>query len=260
MIVVGYFLSQKYAALLHVQGNRQLDTFEATYPEIINNISYNFQGFLQFCGIQLNVPLFSYDGVLNLIKLTILSIIIVIIPIIEIKNFKNHEEREQHLLIFTIVHVAEIAVILTLMVGPLDGWQSARYNITSYVLLIVISCNFIYKHFLTDEFQVKSVVVIVVLCLFSLITTASQVNLIQMRNYNNRIAEKQKLYKILQDNDLVYGYATYWNACPTTFYSNGQVKIRQVHIGEDKVTPHLVGVSYTWFDYTEITEVRLFSY
>lgn len=251
IIIIGYFLSQKYSVLLHVQGNRQLDTFETTYPEIVGNIGYNFQGFLQFCGVQLNVPLFSFDGVLNLIKIVVLSIIIVIIPLIEIKNFKKHDEREQHLLFFAIVHVTEIAIILNFMVGPLDGWQSARYNITSYVLLISISCNFIYKHFLIDEPRVKSILVIATLSIFSLMTTASQVNLAQMRNYNDRIAEKQTLYKFLQDNALAYGYATYWNACPTTFYSNGQIKIRQVSIEEDKVAPHLLGVSYTWFDYTE---------
>lgn len=80
---------------------------------------------------------------------------------------------------------------------------------------------------------------------------ASQTNISQIKNYSSRISEKQALGEFLLENDLTYGYATYWNAFPTTFFSNGAIKNRQIGVAEDAVTPQLWGASYAWFDYTE---------
>ena len=50
------------------------------------------------------------------------------------------------------------------------------------------------------------------------------------------------------ENDLDYGYATFWRANSITVISDSEVECRSVNINEHGVTPYDYQSCYSWFD------------
>jgi hypothetical protein len=57
----------------------------------------------------------------------------------------------------------------------------------------------------------------------------------------------QPLAGWLQQHDLTYGLAGYWNSAPVTVYSGGRVKVRQVYLAPKGFVPQTWGADQQWY-------------
>jgi len=60
----------------------------------------------------------------------------------------------------------------------------------------------------------------------------------------------QPLAAWLEQHDLRYGLAGYWNASPITVFSGGAVQVRQIHLGSGGFVPRAWGSRQQWYDAT----------
>lgn len=240
--LMGILVYAKICSQIHIDGNQPLVTFRESYADYAENLSMIFQSFLINAGIRGNASLFSLAGVQNILGLVLAVALWGVFPIRAFKDFNNQTRCNQILLIFTLVHIAEVFILLLFGDSPLVA--KARYMLSSLTLLSVISGDYIYKSYVKKDGPIgafTSILLAVTLCTLNIPavkTSYSPQMLPQMR----------ALTDYLKENGLEYGYASYWEAHKYSVLSNGEVLIRPVKIETGTVTPLPVLSSEDWYD------------
>ena len=60
--------------------------------------------------------------------------------------------------------------------------------------------------------------------------------------------EKYQLAKVLEENGLEYGFATFWNSQAITVLSDSKVRVANTDINENGITPCAYQTNKNWFD------------
>ncbi len=240
--LIGVILYRMLCSHIHLEGNSALVTFEASVENYVQNLSLIFQALLLNAGIRGNVSLFSLAGIQNVLGLFFAVAAWIVFPIMALKDFKNETRRNQILLIFTVVHIAEVFILLLFCFSPILA--KARYMLSSLTLLSTISGDYIYKHYVkgTGPFKVfSSILISAVLCTMTLSVPTTSYSPQTLQNMRG-------LTDFLKENGLEYGYASYWNSHRNSVLSNGEVLIRPVKIGSKAVSKMPILSSEDWYD------------
>lgn len=187
-----------------------------------DNVATLYQLIINIYGLKVNVEVFSVDGIFNLIKLLGGLSITFLFPALQIRKLKSENKLVRFFIIFSIIHIIEI-LILSLFSTML--YDASRYLFSSFFLLSVLSCHYIFKYILNNANIIKAITVCCV-ALFSIPGVASYAQ--SIKSYSDTITPKMGLVNFLLENDLNWGYASYWNAGVNSFYSNGNVEINSV--------------------------------
>lgn len=199
----------------------------------LDNFSKFIQSVLFMFGFEFGKSLFSVDGIFSLIKMTCTLFLIVYFPARLVKRFKEQSDKMQMFIIYSIVHVAE--VIFIILFGYITDYTAgARYLITSVCLLSILGGFYFYKYIL-KEVNVFSYISIII-CGIYLIAGASPMVRLNI-NYSVRIKNVKSLSDFLIENDLTYGYATYWNAGKNSVLSDFKVQINPIWVQEQSLIP-----------------------
>ncbi|MCH5203853.1 MAG: hypothetical protein J1F03_03840 [Oscillospiraceae bacterium] len=201
---------------------------------VLNNISIFIQSVLHLFGFSYGENLLSFAGAAGLIKVLCAVLLLIYFPIRLVKKYREQSDKMQIFILYTLVHVGEIIVIASMGTIP-DYIGGARYLITSACLLAVLGSNYIYNYIL-KETNVLSYASLIVCCgylalgAFPLIQASS--------NYKNILNSKKDISDFLCENDLVYGYASFWNAGNNSVLSDFKVQINPVIINDQAIDPY----------------------
>ena len=241
-----YLYDNRIASLFGVAGNMQdeLASYSATYESILANYHRIIQGFLYLSGIPVGVPMFSLAGIAGVIRAMVFLIMTFIFPIRIFIRRKKIDLTTRAMLYFALINAAEIVFILLLGHGS-DSKADGRYMLIPILLLQITSCHEIYKRFLGSERKIRHTAVIFIAASALTLTAFS---LSEIRTSDERLAERTELVDYLEEQDLRYGYASFWNASTYTALSNEKVKIRNVSVQSMRVKPQLWLSSETWYD------------
>lgn len=198
-----------------------------------------------------NLPgtnLMSGDSIKNLIHM-FAAIIIVVLPIaatICYPKYEGEKGRQMHVCIW--VHWAVTALIL---VGWICGSLSAANWRLTPVICTSIVVSLLFVHWAISE---KTTLARLSIILMIPVIAASVLNaweVVHMPHDNYKDSDLYQLVDYLEESDLDYGYATFWNANAMTIISDDTIKVRNVNINEMGVDKNTYQSDSTWYDAQE---------
>ena len=228
---------------IYISGNPGLTTFRGSYREFIENISITLQALFYNMGLSGNVSLFSLSGIQNILRLILTIASWLVFPILAFRDLKNEPKQIQIFLLFSLIHILEVLILL-LFCNSTDYVANARYQLTSLVLLTVISCNYVYEQYIKNFCRIS------VVYSFSIFIISGSLTILvaNISGWQESISAMRGVTDFLSEQGLHYGYATFWNAGKNTVLSNGTVQINAVTVGTNMVTPYRSLSSEDWYD------------
>ena len=194
-------------------------------------------------GLEINErkPMFSIVSVGYLLRL-VSAIVIAILPIGLLIRYKHIKDRP--LKIFLWSHLVLTAAIVFAFVFGLLYMANWRLSpiIASGLLLLVFTLYYEIKK--RSIAQRLIVLVTVPLALTALLNSAV---ILGKGFYYNRDKAVYQVADFLEQNDLTYGYASFWNSQLITLYTGEKVKARNVSFNDVGIQHENYQTSTTWF-------------
>ena len=204
---------------------------------MVSNLSHTLKGFLGiFGGIpRVNKSVSSLFGLYEMVRFCAAVALLVLMPLSMYSALKNSSVSIRFLAAFTmssslLVFILQIATTVPDMADPV---QSARYLIPSLLLLFIL----VLSRSVNDK--VKSFSSLIYLGVLVVFITSAYPTYV-MSNLSNGMSygmkgqhhnQRKGVNSCLIENELKYGYASYWNAGVTTVLTDERVQVRQIHIG-----------------------------
>ena len=190
--------------------------------------------------------LYGKEGIINLIYL-ISSLVLLVMPVIATAFYPKYKSKDSQMIrTFVWVHWASSAiVILGYVVGILSA---ADWRITPVIATSLI-IDLLFVHWAVAEKTSAgriSVLLIVPVIAVSLLNV-KEVNGINGSDYK----KDNNLYGVaefLEEENLTYGYATFWNANSLTLVSDSKVKCRCINLNENGVWANTYQSSKKWYE------------
>ena len=226
--ILGYFISERLlhnVFRFHSYSNNKFKSFSDV--PLLTQLSRIMEGLLELLGYSQGVKLFSLQGIRNIVVLLLL--LLFILMFIKILNTKNLSYEKK----FTAVFFISSFLISSATFVLLDSYTS-RYYIP--VLAAAVPAAAIY---LQEEEKKLDRIFIGGGC----IAAALIIGLLVWKEYafdcrDNR-NNREDVLAYLLDNDLTFGYATFWNGNVLTELSNGEVEVAGVStINKDSIGYH----------------------
>lgn len=177
-----------------------------------------------------NRSLLTISGMYDGFRLTIALCFIALVPLSIKKILKT--EKNKNLKLFTVFTCGAFGIIVFLMIST--NIYNGRYLLPAVVLMMVVVYAIRFDLNNNPLFDALRILTIV-----GFITNALVINTGYWATY--RVSEALKddsqafsnmndLAQYLKDNNLNYGYATFWNAGSVTVLSEETVKVRQIYM------------------------------
>ena len=234
---VGVFINIRILEpLVNLKVENNLLTCFAPFEEMLNGVIKIVLGFICYLGIEPGVPFFSFQGIMNFVHLGLMLPMTLIFPVLEIRRWKTLSKEKQLFVFYVVIYTTEtILLLLCGNVGIAAYAAAARYELVMIVLLNALSCDYVYETYIKEE-RLISWVYGLIACCFLVITLPIMDGI---STYPAQMQNMRGLTDYLQENDLRYGYASFWHAGKHTVLSDGKVQINGVVLGDSAVTPYL---------------------
>lgn len=201
-----------------------------SYPATDNLPGLFVQIILTAIGYKANVAVFSLAGIENV--LAVVSFVgAVVCCVLLLRKYTEQPFTVKLMIDFVLVECG-ILIYLLYTVYSISGIY--RYFFRPLMLIWLLAAYYVSKYVLTKGFFVK-VITIIFLGVYAFIGVVPNVPLIPQ--YPEGRARQTALVDFLRENDLKYGYATYWNAGKNMVLSNFDVEIGGI-ILSDPIQPH----------------------
>lgn len=190
--------------------------------------------------------IFSVESIINIVRIAA-GAIIATVPVIALIFFKKFDYASKLLILS---HYGVSAVI---MFGYIFGILSAaNWRLSPMICTGVMICFAAFKaakpHMVAVRFSVLAVCVLVLMSGISLKTIAC------MEKNGIELNKNYQLAKVLEENGLEYGYATFWNSQAITVLSDSRVKVANTDINENGIAPCSYQANMNWFTEQEDAE------
>lgn len=200
---------------------------------ITGRIDMLIEALLYNMGIEGDAPLFSIAGATNLVRIVFSAVVFVILPILSLVKFKKFNSAERFIVIFHFVSLTEVLIIGLFCAIP-HYMSLARY------LLPPMFSNFlvagVFMHRFIGKTQVSRTVLVISICASAVLLTLPKFTC--LKDYKEEYSEKYAIIDTLEENDLQYGYASFWNAGVYTVASDFKLQINSVILEGHDVTPY----------------------
>ena len=157
---------------------------------------------------------------------------------------------------FLVLYV-NISNFITFFVMVASGVMESRYYLPTYFNNLLLF-GLVGKWILDDKYEVLKAVPAIGLLTLTIAIHGLYIHNVptEWKQDINLFDPKadQKFYKFLLDNDLTYGYATFWNAYPITVLSNEQVIVVAHDAGKPTVPYYFNGNVGDHYEYYAISE------
>lgn len=173
-------------------------------------------------GLSNEVPMESFTGV-KILYMALYGFVIMIVPFIAFTSYKKIENNTIKILLIS--HV--ILLFSTLFIYDFSSARGTAHRMVGIymtaVLVTVTYSAWLLQNKELSRFGAVLAVVLIGTSVFSLYAVAS------LRGENRYV----KLARVLEENDLKYGYAEYWSAQVTTVLSDSRVEVCPIDVSED---------------------------
>lgn len=193
--------------------------------------------------------LLSMESIENLLHI-ISALIIAVFPVITTFFYNKYpkDQRGKYIRIWIWIHWAVTAI---LMIGYIFGkLSSANWRLTPIIGTSVILTVLV----LRETLIVRKPAVRITAILAIPIAAMCIWNFASIARTSSDSYKSTDLYEIaayLEDENLTYGYASFWRANSITIISNSEVSVRSVIIDENGVTPYYYQTMRSWYDSQE---------
>lgn len=192
----------------------------------------------------LNQGLFRYmEGLNTTGPIEIISVFLFVCAIIYVlkniwNDWKNNGSEKRFF--YSIILISVIMIFSSFLISTyVYDLMGARYlTFISLILLVLVAVSYSEKE--------KYFLIVVVLLLF--FSTISSCLYISTMNFNPNEREYD-LITYLTNQNLTYGYGTYWNSNVVTYLSGESVIIRSTYYFPDDIKPFLLNACDRWYDY-----------
>ncbi|MBQ8763976.1 MAG: hypothetical protein IJZ07_07715 [Clostridia bacterium] len=183
--------------------------------------------------------IFSVDSVLNIIRIAAAAII-AIVPVIALIFYKKFDYASKCLIL------SHFGVSAVIMFGYVFGILSAaNWRLSPMICTGLMVCFAAFRaakpYVISVRFSVLAVCVLLLMNVISVKTVA------QMDKNGIENNEKYQLARILEENGLEYGFATFWNSQAITVLSDSRVRVANTDINENGITPCGYQANTKWF-------------
>ncbi len=229
--VIGLGLNEFFK--LHLPFSARLTELEqftfADFSGIFDALAIHISGILNLWGCEFNqsISTVSITSFFYLIKGAVCFVCMIFIPLKCAVNYNHLEKKMKVLILFYFIMLAELFYIYVF--SSLNTCSNSRYFVYCVTISIIISSWYLYEYAIKPH-NLNRYLLIAGLIVFGLISQISIQN--HAKDAVPVYEIKQDAISFLEDRDLVYGYATYWNAQVLTSMSNTQVKILPVIVTE----------------------------
>ena len=213
----------------------------ANMDEWLSNLGHFPEHWFALFGVDAGygMGIFSFESILNIIRIAS-AVIIAIVPVIALV-FYNKFDTASKLLILS--HFGVSAVI---MFGYIFGILSAaNWRLSPMICTGIMVCFASFRaakpYVVSLRFSALAACVLVLMSAISVKTIA------EMDKNGIEYNEKYQLAKILEENGLEYGFATFWNSQAITVLSDSKVKVANTDINENGITPCAYQTNKKWF-------------
>ncbi len=183
--------------------------------------------------------IFSLESIVNIIRIAAAAII-AIVPVIALIFFKKFDYASKVLIL------AHYGVSAVIMFGYIFGILSAaNWRLSPMICTGVMICFVAFRaakpHVLAVRFSVLAA------CVLVLMSGISAKAIAEMDRNGIENNEKYQLAKVLEENGLEYGFATFWNSQAITVLSDSKVKVANTDINENGIAPAYYQSNRNWF-------------
>tara|TARA_R110001583_G_scaffold132895_1_gene284807 strand:+ start:3531 stop:5507 length:1977 start_codon:yes stop_codon:yes gene_type:complete len=246
-----------YVFLLgHVEMITGVKPIWQSFTDFINNIL----GFLEawfsigFGWFDTGTAVSSLNGFYKCIMFFFSLFILTFPPFLLFNKFKN-EMHLKYILLLVYINTSFFILLALMLLTTLHQNSylgTARYYAPVFVLFVVASLIFAFKSLKGKAIRVFFSVGLLLISSVTAfkVLVAPQDEPMGLERYNKTI----NIIKLLKDNGLSYGYATYWNAGKITVLSDFDIKVRQVHLSSTYIEPMRWLSSQSWYEASKKTK------
>jgi len=195
-------------------------TFSAP-SEWMNNLHRFLNHWTSLLGVNVldGQPFSNKVGIINLIKI-MFSILLLVLPIIMIKSYRKLDYYQKVLLLYHWI------MTFLIMLGYIFGRLSAaNWRLSPIVATSVITAlSYIYYLFKDVKLQRFGVVLASVFVIIIYLSAST------IKPDTNNNSDIFSVIDLLEEKNLTYGYATFWQANNITVLSNSKIKSRCIEI------------------------------
>ncbi|MCI8668057.1 MAG: hypothetical protein HFI34_00830 [Lachnospiraceae bacterium] len=211
--------------------------------EWIGNLGELFPSFMSLLGVDIsdNTLLYSREGIFHLLRI-ICALLLLTVPVVMACMYRKFESKAYHLMIF-IHHFMTLLILMGWVFGKLNSanWRLSPIVATS-VILCVMFVRWIFQN--TSYKRLLLLIVVPITCVW-LITSYELLTMEKQTRTNEHLND---LAEYLEENDLEYGYATFWYANIITMMSDSRVKVRGISLEEDGYRKRLYQTNTNWYE------------
>jgi hypothetical protein len=184
--------------------------------------------------------IYSTDGVLVLLRI-IFAIMVLVIPVVMACMYRKFEDISYRLMI-----LAHIFLTLLILLGWIFGsLNTANWRLSPVLGSSLVLCVMFMRWIVRNKKYMRMSAVIAIPVGIILATTAMDVMKMEEGTTANQNLEIVR--EFLEDNNLEYGYATFWNANSITILSDSRVKVRCIRQHEGSVYKRLYQTNINWY-------------
>lgn len=185
------------------------------------------------------MSLFSVESIVNMVRMAT-AVIIAGVPFIALAFYNKFDFGSKVLIL---AHFGLSAVI---MFGFVFGILSAaNWRLSPMICTGILVCFAAVKP--AKDYVVPKRLGAVLMCVIVLMSGISFVTVAEMDKNGIEHNEKYGIIQYLKENELSYGYATFWNSQVITVLSDSEVRAANVDVNEAGIAPCAYQANQNWF-------------
>lgn len=258
-VIISLFagLAVQKIILQHVGFLKGLSNLLYSSPEeISNNLHIYIYGFLDiFAALPpKGVPFLSITGIIASYRFVFLIILLAFIPVYLLIIYNKLNKYSKILLLFYLSSFISTTYVYIFGTMATNDFGSARYFLVllglSFILFGIVIENIfsIYKRKIIIYLGLIMLIPYLISSFYVVINNIYYIDL-SSKKIEKKQNEHQGIMDFLVENNLRFGYASYWNAGVITVLSNYDIEVAPVHIREMVPFYHLSSKKWYQADY-----------
>lgn len=193
--------------------------------------------------VHYGMGIFTPESIVNIVRMAVAAIV-AIVPVVALV-FYNKFDRASRMLI-----LAHYGVSAVIMFGYIFGILSAaNWRLSPMICTGLMVC---FAAFRAAKVHVTAArLSAVMMCVLVLMSAISVKTIAEMNKNGIENNEKYHLAKVLEENGLEYGFATFWNSQAITLLSDSEVRVANTDINENGIAPCYYQTNKNWFEEQE---------
>lgn len=214
----------------------------ASMDQWVDNLAKFFPHWFCLLGVEIQAksPLVSVTSICNMIRLAY-GCLLLILPVVALLRYKKIANHKLRILILS-HFILSTSILYAYILGYLSAanWRLSPIVCTSTVVTIA---------YIKEAFHQKmprriSIVLLLIVLAGNILPATTILSLPTDYRKENRL---YTFIEILEELDLNYGYASFWNANAVTVLTNSKITVRPIEVNENGIVRTSYQAQTTWF-------------